>query len=98
MKPRTSLVVTTINRGDVLDGYCQQIAGEGLRDSVRIIVIPDHKTPGELYAKCADLAGGGFDVRCPTIAEQDDYLKKFPTLAPLIPYDSENRRNVGYLM
>ncbi|MGZ5552859.1 MAG: hypothetical protein ACXWHF_04390, partial [Chthoniobacterales bacterium] len=44
------------------------------------------------------LSASGFDVRCPTIDEQETYLKKFPKLAPLIPYDSENRRNVGYLM
>lgn len=98
MNQRTCIVVTTINKGDILDGYCRQIEAEEVRDRVRIIVIPDRKTPSELYVKCAELAARGFDIRCPTIEEQDGYLKKFPDLAPLIPYDSENRRNVGFLM
>ncbi len=98
MKHRTCIVVTTINTGDVLDGYCRQIDAEEVRDRVRIIAIPDRKTPSELYAKCAELAARGFDIRCPTLEEQECYLKKFPDLAPLIPHDSENRRNVGYLM
>ncbi|MGZ4966324.1 MAG: hypothetical protein ACXV97_04040 [Chthoniobacterales bacterium] len=98
MKHRTCIVVTTINKGDVLDGYCRQIEAEGMRDRVRIIVIPDRKTPNELYSLCGGLSASGFDVRCPTIDEQENYLKKLPKLAPLIPYDSENRRNVGYLM
>ncbi len=98
MNHRTCIVVTTINKGDVLDGYCRQIEAEGMRERVRIIVIPDRKTPNELYSLCGGLSASGFDVRCPTIEEQDSYLKKFPKLAPLIPYDSENRRNVGYLM
>src|SRR5436190_7822867 len=98
MDHRTCIVVTTINQGEVLDGYCRQIDAEEMRNRVRVIVVPDRKTPSGLYTKCTELAARGFDVHCPTLEEQDTYLKKFPKLAPLIPYDSENRRNVGYLM
>jgi hypothetical protein len=98
MNPKTCIVLTTINSGGVLDGYCQQGETEGVRDQVRIVVIPDRKSPRQLYEKCSALSAQGFDVRCPTLAEQDDYLKKFGNLAQLIPYDSENRRNVGFLM
>lgn len=96
--PQTCIVLTTINSGDILQGYCQQAETEGTQDRLSIIVIPDRKTPDELYAACRDLVARGFDVRCPTLAEQEDFLKSAGPLGPLVPYDSDNRRNIGYLM
>ena len=40
----------------------------------------------------------GFDAQYVDLAEQDRYLDRFPRLKPLIPYNSDNRRNIGYLM
>lgn len=73
---RVSIVLTTINAGGILDGYCQQAEAEGVRDQVRMIVIPDRKTPAELFEKCKQVKAKGFEIQCPTIEEQDAYLKK----------------------
>ena len=97
-KPKICVVVTTINTGEFLDDYCTQADADGVRDQLRVVVIPDRKTPSELYQKCAELVGRGFDVVCPTLAEQEKYLKKFGQFALLVPYNSDNRRNVGFLM
>jgi hypothetical protein len=93
-----AIVVTTIGNGDFLADYCQQAEAEEVREQLRIIVIPDQKTPAELYVKCKALSAAGFDIACPTIAEQEAYLARFGRLAGLIPYNSDNRRNIGFLM
>jgi hypothetical protein len=99
MKARkTCIVVTTINAGGILDGYCKQAEDEGVRELVEIIVIPDLKTPKELFGQCEEVRKRGFKIECPTVEEQDEYLKKFGNLAQLVPYNSDNRRNIGYLM
>jgi len=95
---KVSIVLTTINSGDVLDGYCKQAEAEGVRDRLRFIVIPDRKTPEELYKKCGQVRKDGFNIQCPTLEEQDRYLKKFGPFSALVPYNSDNRRNIGFLM
>jgi hypothetical protein len=95
---RICIVVTTINSGELLEDYCGQAEREGARNRLRIIVIPDRKSPQKLYQNCARLADKGFDVRCPTLDDQDNYLKQFGDFASLIPYNSDNRRNIGFLM
>jgi len=95
---RVSVVLTTINTGDVLDGYCAQATKENVRDQLRFIVIPDRKTPSQIYQKCDEVRASGFDIQCPTLEEQENYLKKLCSFAALVPYNSDNRRNIGYLM
>ncbi len=97
-KPKICVVLTSINTGDLLDGYCERAAAEGVADHLRIIVIPDRKTPDGLYEKCRELSARGFGVVCPVLTDQESYLRRFGNLAHLIPYDSDNRRNIGFLM
>jgi hypothetical protein len=97
-KAKICVVVTTINTGEFLDGYCAQADADGVRDRLRVVVIPDRKTSAELYRKCAQLTEHGFDVHCPALADQENYLKKLGKFAPLVPYNSDNRRNIGFLM
>lgn len=92
------LVATTINDGRFLDGYAQALVAEGLRDDVAIIVIPDLKTPRQLYEKCSEVRSQGIDIVCPTVEEQDAFLAKLGSVRRIVPYNSDNRRNVGYLM
>src|SRR5207247_10425610 len=92
------IVLTSINTGEVLDGYCRQADDEGVRERLRIIVIPDRKTPRQLHQRCKDFAALGFDLVCPTLEEQEAFLQKVGPIGPLIPYNSDNRRNVGFLM
>lgn len=97
-KLRLALVVTSIGKGDFLDGYCRQADVEGLRGLLRIIVIPDRKTPTMLHEKCDSLASAGFDILCPSLPEQESFLSRFGSLVDLVPYNSDNRRNIGFLM
>ena len=80
---RVSIVLTTINAGGVLDGYCARARQENIRDQLRFIVIPDRKTPGQLYKKCDEVRADGFDIRCPTLDEQENYLKKLGAFSAL---------------
>src|SRR5271157_5783347 len=93
---KIGLVCTTVNNGEFLRGYCNQIEKEGLRDDVTIYVIPDEKTPRELYDECIRQSELGFKIFFPYINEQDTFLKKVNF--NLVPHNSDNRRNIGYLM
>jgi hypothetical protein len=96
--PKICVVLTSIHDGAVLDGYCRQAEVEEMVEDIRFIVIADKKTPPALYAKCQQLKRSGFDALCPSLDEQENYLKRFGSLASLIPFNSDNRRNIGYLM
>jgi hypothetical protein len=89
---RVDIVVTTIFEPKFLDGYVENIRKHG-HDGTRIIVIPDRKTPASVYER-AKFHG----VICPTLDEQETFLARLPSMAQRIPYDSDNRRNVGFLM
>lgn len=94
----TAIVATTIFEPKFLDGFEQSIAAAGRFDEVRLYVIPDHKTPPSVSEAAAAARDRGFRVICPSIAEQDAFLKRLGTPADFIPYNSDNRRNVGFLM
>lgn len=96
--PRLAIVVTTIGDGEFLAGYDRQSKAEGVRDRLRVIVIPDEKSPPALADRCRSLASTGLDVVCPSLAEQEAFLARLGGLADLVPRNSDNRRNVGFLM
>lgn len=91
---RIDVVMTTV--GDAAEFFAAyEKAAAGHR--VRLVVIPDRKTPEELFANCARARAAGLDVLCPTVAEQDELLARAGART-LVPYDSDNRRNIGYLL
>jgi hypothetical protein len=89
---RAAIVVTTIFEPQFLDGYVANLRRFG-HDNVDVIVIVDRKTPPSVAAACARQG-----AICPTLDEQESFLAKFPSMRGRIPYDSDNRRNVGFLM
>jgi hypothetical protein len=91
------LVVTTIGHGEFLADYYAAILREQASERVSVIVVPDRKSPAQLYDRCAEFALRGMRVQCPTLAEQECYLARHG-FSGLVPFDSDNRRNVGYLM
>jgi hypothetical protein len=95
---RASLVMTTICDSAVLETYFQNFQRHGHLDQVEAYVIPDRKTPHEMVERCAGLARRGLKMTCPTLTEQDDFLRHVGFPPHMIPYDSDNRRNIGYLM
>ena len=94
---RTDIVVTTIFEPKFLDGYVDNLERNG-HDDTGIIVIIDRKTPQTVYERCQHHAKRGRPVICPTLEEQERFLARFGNLAGRIPWDSDNRRNIGFLM
>ena len=82
----------------ILEDYLRNFERFGHLDRIRAFVIPDRKTPAAAYERCANLCKKGLKVVCPTLDEQETYLSKFGGLGRLIPYNSDNRRNIGFLM
>ncbi len=98
MEPRTAIVVTTIFEPRFLADYLTNIEQYGRKDSVEFIVIIDRKTPATVAEACEEAKRRGFRVACPSLDEQEAFLAKFPSMAGRIPYNTDNRRNVGFLM
>lgn len=94
---RADIVVTTIFEPRFLDGYVENLERHGHEDT-GIIVIIDRKTPPSVYERCRHHAARGRDVVCPTLDEQEQFLARFGSFGPRVPYDSDNRRNIGFLM
>jgi len=97
MKKKAAIVVTTIFEPRFLDGYIENLRRFGHED-VELIVIIDRKTPASVAERCEHHRRGGALVLCPTLDEQEAFLARFPSMAGRIPYNTDNRRNVGYLM
>ena len=98
MNPKATLVLTTINDPALLDDYYANFQAYDRLGQIKVIVIPDRKTPAAAYERCAALHKRGMDILCPTLDEQDAYLRRISLAEGLIPYNSDNRRNIGYLM
>lgn len=96
-QPRAAIVVTTIFEPRFLDGYVENLRRFG-REDADLIVIIDRKTPAMVAERCAHHRAAGMRVLCPTLAEQEAFLARFPSMSGRIPYDTDNRRNVGFLM
>jgi hypothetical protein len=85
---KAAVVVTTIHDCSVLlDGYLRNFAKFG-REAT-IFLIPDRKTPVFNIPK---------GVLCPELTTQFDFLNDSGFRSHDIPENSDNRRNVGYLM
>lgn len=92
------VVVTTIGDGNFLESYAAAVFREELVQDVHFIVIPDRKSPGELFRNAEEARRRGLRISCPSLEEQDAYLESLGSLRALIPYNSDNRRNIGFLM
>lgn len=95
---KCAIVLTTINKPILLDGYFENLKKFGHVDQVEVIVIPDKKTPSGVFDYCRSLNNAGFKTMCPTLEEQEEYLKKIGIKSHFIPFNSDNRRNIGFLM
>jgi Reversibly glycosylated polypeptide len=93
-----TLVLTTISDPVVLTGYYKNFSRYSHLANVEVIVIPDRRTPPEAFATCERLARQGLKIICPTLDDQNRFLKRIGLNHDFIPYNSDNRRNVGYLM
>jgi hypothetical protein len=97
MTRATDIVVTTIFEPAWLQGYLDNIARHGHKDHVTLRIICDRKTPATVLAAAARAASAGFKVDCPTLDEQAEYLRKVGAPDDLVPWNTDNRRNIGFL-
>ncbi len=92
------MVVTTIAPATVFLDYANNFLRHS-HNSVSFIIIGDQKTPTEKNREIVrDLRDFGFDAQFLTLKEQDAFLKPFPEMRRHIPKNSDNRRNVGFLL
>jgi hypothetical protein len=92
-----ALVVTTISNGEFLREYARAIGNYG-GGEVAVYVIGDLNTPPECKSAVARLRADGITCTFVDVEEQERFLAPFAMLRAEIPYRSDNRRNVGYLM
>jgi hypothetical protein len=91
------IVVTTIYEPAWLRGYLDNLRRHGRDQSTRLSIIVDRKTPPTVQAAAAAARAEGFDVWCPTLDEQAAYLQRLAAPADFVPWDTDNRRNIGFL-
>ena len=92
------IVLTTINIPYLLEGYADNLERYGHKGEVGFIVVADLKTPPEAEEVVYRISRRGFDSIYLSVEEQKKWLKPFPELEEIIPYNSGNRRNIGYLI
>jgi hypothetical protein len=94
-----ALVTTTIRTPRFLEGALENADRYGHLPRLRIIVVGDRKTPGEVGGYVSQLGRRyGVDVVYLDIAAQRRFLRRWPSLDLFLRYDSIQRRNVGYLI
>lgn len=97
MRP-TSIVATTIFEPKFIEGYESSIRAAGRLDETTLYVIPDRKTPPSVAEAASQARSRGFHVICPSLEDQDAFLNRLGAPGGFVPYDTDNRRNVGFLM
>jgi hypothetical protein len=98
MKHRTAIVVTTIFEPKWLQGYLDNLREHGRDSDTSILIIIDRKTPASVAAAAQAAAKAGFRVSCPTLDEQVAYLARLGLPDDFVPWNTDNRRNIGFLM
>jgi len=94
----TYIVFTTINMPSLLDGYATNLKRYGHEHDVGFIVIGDYKTPAGTAEYIKQFTKQGIEAIYLGVEEQKKWLNHFPKLEAIIPYNSDNRRNIGYLV
>jgi len=89
-----AIVLTTINVPRVLENYID-ICRKYEHKDVVFIVVGDRKSPPETSSYLDSLQG--YDIIYLDVPKQEEWLKKIPAFRDFLPYDSVQRRNVGYL-
>ncbi len=94
-----AVVCTTIGSGSFLADYARVLHDSApvSQEQVEFIVIPDRKTPRSLADTVDQWRKLGLRITCPDLDEQSQLVDRW-RIGSLIPFDSDNRRNIGYLL
>ena len=95
---KVAIATTTIFPLRFLPAYADNLLKYGRTGKVTIYIAGDRKSPAGCLAEADVQKRRGVDVRYLPIEVQGDYLARFPELAHCIPENSDNRRNVAFLM
>lgn len=94
-----AIVLTTIAKPTLLLGYAENLVNFGHESDVAVVVIGDLKTPHEdVRAVIDQVKSLGVRATYLDIEDQKRWLRRFSDLAGVIPYNTDNRRNIGYLI
>lgn len=93
----TDIVVTTIFEPAWLQGYLDNLRAHGREQETTLRIICDRKTPATVYEAAAAARKQGFRIDCPSLDEQSAYLRRLGLPDDFIPWDTDNRRNIGFL-
>lgn len=94
---KVHIVATTIWLPKFLESYLDNFQRFGRLDDVRFWVVGDRKSPPETADYVASIRRQGLRVEYMDPNAQESWLARFPDLASIIPWNSDNRRNVGFL-
>lgn len=97
MTRKTDIVVTTIFEPAWLPGYLDSLRDHGRKDEVTLRIIADRKTPASVFEAAEAACRDGFSVDCPDLDEQADYLGRLGLPDDFVPWNTDNRRNIGFL-
>ena len=93
-----SVVITTVFHPKILEILARNIQCYSRKKEVEILVVGDLKTPPETKEYVEQFAKCGFNFEYWDVTDQQNWLRRFPDLENIIPYNSDNRRNIGYLI
>lgn len=96
--PRFGIVVTTINGGAFFPAYLENLRRYGHLADTRIYVVGDRKTPPGCRAAAEAARREGLDALYLGVEEQTAFLRDFPGIDAIVPWNTDNRRNVGFVM
>jgi hypothetical protein len=94
---KTDVVVTTIFEPEWLAGYLDNMRQYARENDVVIRIIADKKTPPSVFEVARQAVKNGFKIDCPSLDEQESYIQRLGLPSGFIPWNTDNRRNIGFL-
>lgn len=96
---KISIVFTTINVPHLLRDYVDHFRENERKENIEFLVVGDKKTPRKAKEVVNEVdEESQYKASYLSVEWQKEWLKKYPKLDDMIPYNSDNRRNIGYLV
>ena len=96
-RKKLALVTTTINVPVCLEEYARAYRESSYAGDLAVVVVADLKTPPEVGDYVRGLEWGKAEVHYLDVAAQAKLGHAFPLIDRLIPWNTIQRRNIGYL-
>ena len=96
MRGGTHVVITTIGDGQILLDLAEN--ARRYKRTVTVWVIADRKTPTACRRNATRASDGDVEVRYLSPKDQDFLMRPFADFYKRLPWDSDSRRNIGYLL